>query len=349
MSDKKPTPQKIPFTKSGKGKTRSKAATQKTWSAAAVLIFVVVAACYNLFSCEQQPAEDANTTFPEVVPAPTAGADADEMTVSFLDVDQGDSILIQAEAGTVLIDAGERDQDDVVIADLKKYGVTEIDYIIATHPHSDHIGGLIGVLNYAAENADLTIHNVLIPQISAKMTPTTVTYEKFLNGIAANHIKPTVLKKEQTITLGDHTTMEVFPPVEGDYSSLNDFSLGAYLDCNGKTFLFTGDSESPEEKAWVKAGVFDEKPVDVLKAGHHGSSTSSNAVVLEKIQPKCVVISCGVNNSYKHPHQEAMDRYQLYTNEIYRTDLDGTVICNVIGTELLWSFDTEQPGVRLAQ
>lgn len=129
------------------------------------------------------------------------------------------------------------------------------------------------------------------------------------------------------------------PPAENNYSSLNDYSIAAYLDCGGKTFLFTGDAEKEEEADWLESGALRSIHADVFKAGHHGSRTSSNETLLEQIQPTYVVISCGADNSYGHPHEEALNRFQTYCDKIYRTDMDGTVICKVENGELKWSFD----------
>lgn len=261
-------------------------------------------------------------------------------TISFLDVGQGDSILIQAEGKTVLIDGGERDQGSVVLDDLKQYGVTTIDYLIASHPHSDHIGGLIDVLDTAAAASDLTVSAVILPEIPDADVPTTRTYEAFLDGIDDNNITPTFLSEQETLTLGTHTTLQLIPPPAGNsYTSLNDYSLAAYLDCGGKTFLFTGDAEKDEEADWLENGALRGIHADVFKAGHHGSRTSSSENLLEQIKPTYVVISCGTDNSYGHPHEEALDRFQAYCDKVYRTDMDGTVICKVENGELKWSFD----------
>lgn len=308
-------------------KTTTKSTTQKTRQQPEKiigLIALVVIACAGsakVFGCSQI---DTDTN----------------ATISFLDVGQGDSILIQAEEKTVLIDGGERDQGSVVLDDLKQYGVTTIDYLIASHPHSDHIGGLIDVLDTAATTSDLTVSAVILPEIPEDDVPTTRTYEAFLDGIDDNHITPTFLSEQKTLTLGEHTTLQLIPPpAENNYSSLNDYSIAAYLDCGGKTFLFTGDAEKEEEADWLESGALRSIHADVFKAGHHGSRTSSNETLLEQIQPTYVVISCGADNSYGHPHEEALNRFQTYCDKIYRTDMDGTVICKVENGELKWSFD----------
>lgn len=308
-------------------KANSQKKINKKTSLLTILILIAAAGCFHFFGCNENP-----------IISELGGTDS--VTVSFLNVDQGDSILIQAEEATVLIDGGETDQGSVVIEDLKQYGVTTIDYVIATHPHSDHIGGLIDVLNYAAaEDSGLTIKNVIMPELPDSEIPTTRTYEKFLTGVEANDIAPTMISEPQTISLGENTDMQLIPPAGTDYSSLNDFSLCTHLDCSGKTFFFSGDAEEDEETDLLESGWLAGLEADVFKAGHHGSRTSSTAELLAQLKPSYVVISCGADNSYGHPHEEAMERFEQYCDKIYRTDLDGTVICTVKDGELEWSFD----------
>lgn len=277
-------------------------------------------------------------SIPGLQEAEPAGAGSDSITnVHFLDVGQGDSTLICGGEKTVLIDGGERDQGETVLADLKEFGVENIDYIIATHPHSDHIGGLVDVLEYAAENDDLSIQNVIIPDIPENDIPTTAVYANFLDGVDANGISVTFAEYRQTFNLGG-SMLTLYPPVEGmDYSSLNDYSVCANLVCGDVSFFFTGDMEHPEEYDMLENGYLSGVETTVLKAGHHGSSTSSSEELLAQLSPECVVISCGTGNSYGHPHEEALERFSMYTNEIYRTDLDGTITCTTDGTNLAWT------------
>lgn len=293
-------------------------------------MFIIIIAGINHFF-------DGEFEFPSFLGENNQETDDGEVSVYFLDVDQGDSILIVTEEKTVLIDAGERDQSENVIADLQKYDVSTIDYIIATHPHSDHIGGFPDVLSYAAESDNLDIKNVIMPDLPDSKVPTTRTYEKFLDGIEANNISPQFLDSTMEIDLGS-AVITLLPPQGTDYSSLNDYSICAYLDCKDTTFFFTGDAEKEEEEDLIEAGLINRK-ADILKAGHHGSRTSSSESLLEIISPKYAVISCGTDNSYGHPHKEAVSRLENYCDKIYRTDLEGTIICTVNQDGVEWSFD----------
>lgn len=259
-----------------------------------------------------------------------------ETAVHFLDVGQGDSILICGLEKNILIDGGERDQGDTVIAELKEYGVTEIDYMIATHPHSDHIGGLVDVLRYASDYDDIKVNNVIIPDIPEEDIPTSAVYGNFLNGAAENDLSVTFAEYGMTIDTGSGV-MTLYPPVKDkNYSSLNDYSVCAYLDCGDISFFFTGDMEKQEEKDMLEAGYLDEMEATVLKAGHHGSETSSSQELLDRLSPEYVVVSCGTGNKYGHPHKEAMQRFKNCADKIYRTDVDGTVSCTTDGKTITW-------------
>jgi len=248
-------------------------------------------------------------------------------------VGQGDSELIVTDTAAVLIDAGEQSAADDILADLQQYGITKLDWIIGTHPHADHIGGFPTILNYAAQNSDLTICNAMSPQLPDSMVPTTRTYEKFLDGIEANGL---ILTPATSMTIDMGTaSLEIIPSPAEDYSSLNDYSICAYLTCGDTSFFFTGDASKPEEKDLLEKGELDGIQTDVLKVGHHGSRESSTDTFLAQLQPSYAVISCGAGNSYGHPHSEAVSRLQQYCGEqIWRTDESGTVTISSDGSNL---------------
>lgn len=254
-------------------------------------------------------------------------------SVYFLDVGQGDSELIVTDSAAVLIDAGEQSAGDDILADLQQYGVTKLDWIIGTHPHADHIGGFPEILTYAAAYDDLSIENVLVPALPDDQIPTTRTYEKFLDGVEANGLLLTEAVS-MTIDLGS-ASLEIIPSPGNDYSSLNDYSICAYLTCGETGFFFTGDASKPEETDLVESGVLDHVQADVLKVGHHGSRESSTDDFLYAINPKCAVISCGADNSYGHPHSEALARLSKFCGEmIWRTDESGTICIHSDGKNL---------------
>lgn len=254
-------------------------------------------------------------------------------SVYFLDVGQGDSELIVTDTAAVLIDAGEQSAGDDILADLQQYGVKKLDWIIGTHPHADHIGGFPDLLEYAAAYDDLTIENVLIPTLPDSQIPTTRTYENFLDGVEANGLELTEAVS-MTIDLGS-ASLEIIPSPGKDYSSLNDYSICAYLTCGKTGFFFTGDASKPEETDLLESGALNHVQADVLKVGHHGSRESSTDDFLYAISPSYAVISCGYDNSYGHPHSESIARLTKFCGEqIWRTDESGTVCIQSNGKEL---------------
>lgn len=254
-------------------------------------------------------------------------------TVYFLDVGQGDSELIVTDEAAVLIDASVSGASDTIITALQNYGVTTLDWIIATHPHADHIGGFSGLLEYAANSDALTVENVLVPSLPDDQIPTTRVYEQFLDGVEANGLALTEAV-DMTIDLGT-ASLQILPPPGDDYSSLNDYSVCAYLTCGETSFFFTGDASEPEESDLLASGSLDGLQADVLKVGHHGSRESSTDDFLYALSPRYAVISCGVGNTYGHPHSEAVARLTKFCGEnLWRTDESGTVTIQSDGETL---------------
>ena len=172
-----------------------------------------------------------------------------------------------------------------------------------------------------------------MPEVPDSQIPTTRTYEKFLDGVEANGLSLTPAES-QTLDLGS-AALEIIPSPGDDYSSLNDYSVCAYLTCGENGFFFTGDASKPEEKDLLSAGALDHVKADVLKVGHHGSRESSTDDFLYAINPKYAVISCGYDNTYGHPHSEAVARLSKFCgNQIYRTDENGTVCISSDGAKL---------------
>lgn len=237
-----------------------------------------------------------------------------ELTVHFIDVGQGDCSLITSEGTAILIDTGEKENGDKICRYLKDNGVDRLDCFIITHPHSDHMGGA----SYIVDNVD--IGRIVIPQVSDELVPTTKFYEKFLRSVKDKNLKLTAANPGDKIGAGDGE-LEIISPVN-DYSDLNNYSVAAILTHGNNSFLFTGDIEKKAEKDILEAGYL--RDIDVLKVPHHGSSGSSSDIFLEAVKPDKAVIMCD-GQSYGHPHKKTMNRLVEYTEEIYRTDLNGTV------------------------
>lgn len=242
--------------------------------------------------------------------------------VHFIDVGQGDSMLIQCGGKNILIDAGENDKGAVVNAYLEKLGVDVIDLAIGTHPHSDHIGGLDVVLNAHPTE------KIILPVIPEDMTPTTRTYEDLLKAIQAQNLKITAAKPGNTYAFGTGT-LEILGPVKNDYKDLNDYSVVCRFTFGNWTFLFTGDMEADAEKDLLDAGT--DVSARVLKLGHHGSSTSTSQIFLDAVDPEICVMELGEGNSYNHPHRETVQKMNEGGYTVYRTDRNGTIVFTTDG------------------
>lgn len=232
----------------------------------------------------------------------------DQLIIDFFDVGQADSILIRNQDKTMLIDAGTNEVGNVVVEHLKEYGISKIDYLIGTHPHEDHIGGLDDVIN------NFDIGQVYMPQI----TTTTKTFEDVLNAIENKNLKITSPNKDDIIELGQANTKFMTIPIL-DRDNLNLSSLVIRLEFGNNSFLFMGDAEKENEQSikWQKT--------DVLKVGHHGSNTSSTKEFLNQVQPQYSIIMVGKDNSYKLPKEETINKLKECGSEIYRTDLNGDI------------------------
>lgn len=243
-------------------------------------------------------------------------AQEDYVTVSFIDVGQGDCILIQTDESNVLIDAGESENAETVEQYLTDNGVETLDYIVATHPHSDHIGALPKIIT------DMNVEHILQGKMSDDIVPTTRVYEKYLTAIADKGLTITSAVVGDVYDLGN-AQLEIVAPNSDDYSDLNDISVVTILTHGDNKFIFTGDASKRSEKEMLQNGLLED--VDVLKVGHHGSDTATTQEFLDAITPEIAVIMCGVNNKYGHPCEETMDKLYDANIEVYRTDEEGTI------------------------
>lgn len=280
---------------------------------------------------------------PAPLPAPPGiSADAPaplpegRLSAAFFDVGQGDCILISTGGHAMLIDAGNPGQDELILGYLADYGVAKLDYLVATHPHADHIGSMAAVVYAMAE-----IGTVLMPEAVA----TTATFEKLLTALEERDLTVIVPRAGATYQLGE-ATVEVLAPGGEDYSELNDYSLVLRVSFGQAVFLFTGDAEEVSEAEQLHSG-FDLR-ADVLKLGHHGSSSSSTAKYLAVVSPRYAVISCGRDNSYGHPHHEVLERLQESGIAPYRTDELGTVLFTTDGETITVSSVNAPPSLAAA-
>lgn len=249
----------------------------------------------------------------------------DGLTVHFVDVGQGDCELICCDGKNVLIDCGEESKAADVIAYLNKYSVKNLDYIIATHPHSDHMGSMSRVIE------EYSVGEIIMPHLSDKDIPNSRYFEKFLDACDAHKTKVTEAEIGRKLEIGS-AEAEIISPNGESYDDVNNYSVGIILTYGMNSFFMAGDAEALSEKEMLKTGRIHD--VDVYKAGHHGSSSSGSAAFLKVIKPEISVICCGVNNSYGHPSQKTLKALKKYSTEIYRTDLNGSITIHSDGTRL---------------
>lgn len=252
--------------------------------------------------------------------------DSDEMKVHFIDVGQGDSIFIELpNTKTMLIDAAENEYADRITNYIYSCGYNTLDYVVATHPHSDHIGGMADVIGA------FNVENVIL----SPATHTTKSYTNMLKAIDDSGAKVKIGVAGTEIFSDGDLSAVVIAPVTEDYSDLNNSSVMVMLTYGSRKFLFTGDAENSEENT-ITADI----DCDVLKVGHHGSSTSTSRAFLTAASPEYAVISCGMGNSYGHPHTETLDRLKGAGVKIYRTDLQGDIIMTCDGENITVNVDS---------
>ncbi len=249
----------------------------------------------------------------------------DAFSVHFIDVGQGDCTLIKTDKGNMLIDAGENGMESSVINYLEKYNIETITYLVATHPHSDHIGGMQEVINR------FDIENVIMPKLSSANTPTTQTYENMLVAIKNSGAKVISAKPGSVYNFGD-VSFKILSPFNQD-ENLNNMSVSLKLTYGEYSFMFTGDAESEVEKQILNKD-YDIK-ADVYKAAHHGSTTSNTKKFVQAVSPEYVVIPCGEGNSYGHPHDEIIELFDKLAISHYTTMEYGSIVFTVENQELV--------------
>lgn len=286
--------------------------TKKQGKIISTLIILMIALILGAFTQTEKTTniiepKDSNTVVQSEV--------TDDLKVYFIDVGQADSILITSKDETMLIDAGNNEDGVDVVNFIKEKGITKLNYVIGTHPHEDHIGGLDDVINA------FDIENVVLPDI----TTNTKTFEDVLEAIENKHLEITTPQIGDTFTLGE-SNCEVKSTII-DKSNLNLASLVVRLQFGETSFLFMGDAETENEEqtTWEQTTV--------LKVGHHGSNTSSSLKFLEQVKPQIAVIMVGKDNSYGHPNQETLEKLEKMNSKIYRTDEDGTITITSDGTK----------------
>ncbi len=277
------------------------------------LIIVIIVALCGLLTGKFIGDSDPTETEP-------VGTSTDIVSVHIIDVGQGSSALIKSGDKGILIDVGEKEYAQTVIDYLKNSGIKKLEYVVASHPHSDHIGGLTEVLDA------FPTENIIMPELSASNMPTTRTYEKLLLKIDEKNINVLSAEFGESYLLGN-AKLEVFGPVKQD-KDLNNMSVICKVTSQNTSVLFPGDAEKEEMESVLAYSP--NLKCDVYVMAHHGSNTSLEKDFLKKVNPSVAVISCGKGNSYGHPHKEILNYLNQNKIETYRTDLQGNIMFTVL-------------------
>ena len=263
-------------------------------------------------------------------PSTTAQASTN-VTIKFIDVGQGEAILIALPEKTMLIDAGPTGSAPKITQVLQELGRDKIDYLVATHPDEDHIGGMADVIS------STQIGTIYAPN----KTNNTATYRKFLTAIQNNNLQITLAEAGTIIDQTNNYKLEIlWPTKDANFPDTNDYSIIIKLTVGNKTFLFTGDAPT--------SAILDSNPghIDVLKLSHHGSRTGTTEQLVHKLSPTYAVVSYAVDNSYGHPMQSVLNALHKHSVEVWGTGANGTITITCDGTNI--DISGEKPGTVVA-
>lgn len=284
-----------------------------------LILLISIFLIFTLISCHNPPTSINN----------------DNLQIHFIDVGQGDAVLLTTKDKNLLIDSGPKEARKDLISYLKDRNINTLDYIILTHPHEDHMGGMAKVIS------TFNIGKIYSP----KITSNSKNYEDFINAIKEKNLKINVIKSgESSINLKDNISITFFSPIENydntPLDNINNYSPIIKIAYLNNSIILTGDAEKEIEQKAIEENF--PLKADILKVGHHGSSTSTTEDFLSKVNPKIAVISVGKYNKYGHPNKETLDKLKKKDALIYRTDLEGTIILELDGNSIYKKTETSR-------
>ncbi len=288
----------------------TKSQKRKLFTTLCALIIIGIAYVFNYV--------DKSSAMPDTNTEPVIKIDGEELQVYYLNVGQADSIFIKDQNKSMLIDAGNNEDGQNIVDYLKELGISKIDYVIGTHAHEDHIGGMDDIIR------NFEIERFYMPDA----VTTTKTFEEVLDSLEEKSIEISIPKEDEELTLTNAKIKFLYSGT--NTSDLNNTSIVLKLTYGNNKFLFMGDATDSTEKKILNKDL----KSDVLKVGHHGSQYSSTEEFLDKVNPTYAIISVGTPNSYDHPKEITLTKLKERNIKLYRTDQDGTIIATSDGNNI---------------
>lgn len=284
----------------------------------------------NIYDITLGPSDESNETIgttETTTQMPEMANPSGELTLTMIDVGQADSFLLVQDGKTMLVDCGTRSTGEDVVKYLNEQGITRLDYVIGTHPHDDHMGGMYDVIT------NFEIGKIIMPEVEVGKV-TTNWYVKLMQEIKQGAYELEYAKLGTVYDLGE-ANFKIIGPIENDESNLNNYSIVLKVTFGDMDVIMTGDAETKVERDIIDSG--EALDAEILKVGHHGSDTSSSDEFLDAVSPIYALISAKVGNKYEHPIKSTMQKLEKRKIEVYRTDENGTVVATITAHDVKFS------------